>query len=358
MSKIFENYLTIKSHGGIIQSMSSQQWLPDYTLSSRERQVLYHLSLNGRASLTELGSRVGLSKQAVSYILNRLETSGVISAYYSVIDIYRLGMTHYRVFLKLHKIKPHQEDELRKYLSENPRISWVLYLDGEFDLFFVVWSRNISEFQEVLDDVIARFGHFFQEKSFSIATHIEYLPYGFLLDPPKPPERSLHFGSFHANYELSNVDRRLLMRLNRNGRATQKELAALMGLSPSTVRNRIQRLHDRGIIIGYNVRIDFARVGYMYQKVLLKLTDTSAETISSLREYLKGQPGVIYLLRTIGPYDFEFELITRSGETGYDIIKDLRLRFPHAVHSAGATIIKGEPKFESLYLESDPETGK
>jgi len=326
-------------------------WMPDYALTARERQVLYHLSLCGRASLTELGHKVGLSKQAVSYILNRLETSGVICSYYAVIDIYRLGMTHYRVFLKLHKIQPKEEEELRRYLTEHPAISWVLFLEGEYDLFFVSWSKNIIEFQSVLDDVISRFGNFIQEKSFSVATHIEYLPYGFLLEPPLPPDRSLNFGVFHSACTLNGTDRKLLLSLNRDGRATQKTLAAQLQLSPSTVRNRIQKLQDRGIIIGYNVRIDFARVGYMYQKVLLKLTDTSAQTLQRIRDYLKAQSGVIYLLRTIGPFDFEFELITRSGETGYDIIKDLRLRFPHAVHSAGVTIIKGEPKFEALHLD-------
>lgn len=333
--------------------MSNMAWMPDYALTPRERQVLYHLSLCGRASLTELGRQVGLSKQAVSYILHRLETSGVISSYYAVIDIYRLGMTHYRVFLKLHKIKPDEEEELRRYLTEHPAISWVLYLEGEYDLFFVSWSRNIIEFQAVLDDVISRFGNFIQEKSFSVATHIEYLPYGFLLDPPPPPDRVLNFGAFHSSFNPSKTDRRLLLSLNRDGRATQKNLAAQLHLSPSTVRNRIQKLQDLGIISGYNVRINFTRVGYMYQKVLLKLNDTSVDTLERLRTYLKDKPGVIYLLRTIGPYDFEFELITRSGETGYDIIKDLRLRFPHAVHSAGVTIIKGEPKFEALHLESN-----
>lgn len=327
------------------------QRMPDYVLTPRERQVLYHLSLCGRASLTELGRQVGLSKQAVSYILNRLENAGVISSYYAVIDIYRLGMTHYRVFLKLHKIKPHEEEELRRYLADHPAISWVLCLEGDYDLFFVSWSRNIIQFQSVLDDVISRFGNFIQEKSFSVATHIEYLPYGFLLDPPVLPDRSLNFGAKHSTYDLGDTDRRLLLRLNQDGRATQKILAAQLQLSPSTVRNRIQKLEDLGIIIGYNVRIDFARVGYMYQKVLLKLTDTSAATLERIRKYLKSQSGVIYLLRTIGPYDFEFELITRSGETGYDIIKDLRLHFPHAVHSTGVTIIKGEPKFEALHLD-------
>ncbi len=330
--------------------MSNTTRMPCYALTQRERQVLYHLSLCGRASLTELGRQVGLSKQAVSYILHRLESAKVISSYYAVIDIYRLGMTHFRVFLKLHKIKSHEEEELRRYLTDHPGISWVLYLEGDYDLYFVSWSRDIIQFQSVLDDVISRFGNFIQEKSFSVATHIEYLPYGFLLDPPLAPSRSLHFGTARADCELSASDRRLLMRLNQEGRASQKVRAAQLDLSPSTVRNRIQKLEDQGIIIGYNVRIDFARVGYLYQKVLLKLNDTSAPTLERIRDYLKAQTGVIYLLRTIGPYDFEFELITRSGETGYDIIKELRLHFPHAIHSTGVTIIKGEPKFEALHL--------
>ena len=61
--------------------------------------------------------------------------------------------------------------------------------------------------------------------------------------------------------DLDEVNQRLLELLTRDPRASAPELARAVGMSAPAVRERLQRLHDRGVIRGYRVDIDPAALG-------------------------------------------------------------------------------------------------
>ena len=310
------------------------------------------MSLNGRISLTTLAHRVNLSKQAVSYRVKLLEEEGIIKKYYAITNIYRLGKTHYRVFIKYHNMNADTERELREYLIGHPRIAWVLYLAGDFDLFFVVWADHIIQFEEVYDAIMGKFGGYFQEKYFSIATRIEYLPYGFLLEnrAGQGSTRSFVFGNGFGQYVPDKLEKQILTILNNNGRRYFTEMARQLGVTSRIIKGKFDGLIKNRIVIGFNVKIDHNLLGYTYQKTLLKLNDTSRPELERLSAYLKQQPSVIYLLKTIGTYDFEFEMMTRSPGEYYNLVKDLRLEFGNNIKDHSMVIMSEEPKYEYLEL--------
>ena len=54
---------------------------------------------------------------------------------------------------------------------------------------------------------------------------------------------------------LSNTDRSLIALLRANARASIAELAHRLGVSRGTVTNRLNRLEEAGVIVGYTVRL-------------------------------------------------------------------------------------------------------
>jgi len=60
---------------------------------------------------------------------------------------------------------------------------------------------------------------------------------------------------------MDATDRRLVELLQRNGRATQLQLAKAVGLSQPAIAERIRKLEERGVITGYAARVDAARLG-------------------------------------------------------------------------------------------------
>lgn len=60
---------------------------------------------------------------------------------------------------------------------------------------------------------------------------------------------------------LDATDWRLLELLEQDGRATYRELAAAVHLSPAATAARVQTLEDRGIITGYRAEVNPAAIG-------------------------------------------------------------------------------------------------
>jgi Lrp/AsnC family transcriptional regulator, leucine-responsive regulatory protein len=60
---------------------------------------------------------------------------------------------------------------------------------------------------------------------------------------------------------MDATDQRLVELLQRNGRATQLQLAKAVGLSQPAIAERIRKLEERGVITGYAARVDAARLG-------------------------------------------------------------------------------------------------
>lgn len=61
--------------------------------------------------------------------------------------------------------------------------------------------------------------------------------------------------------DLDDLDRQLLRLLVQDGRRSYTDLARDTGLSTSAVHQRVRRLEQRRVILGYTARVDAAAVG-------------------------------------------------------------------------------------------------
>ena len=68
-------------------------------LTRNERRVLEFLLENGRANDTELAEKLNITSQAIGKIRKKLETSGVIKGYSTIIDYEKIGVKVFAVAL-------------------------------------------------------------------------------------------------------------------------------------------------------------------------------------------------------------------------------------------------------------------
>jgi DNA-binding Lrp family transcriptional regulator len=86
-------------------------------LDLKDRKILYELDINSRQSFNELSKKVGLSKDSVIYRIKKLQDSGIIKHFHTVIDVGKLGFISFRLYLKLQNSTPQKEAEIIKFLK-------------------------------------------------------------------------------------------------------------------------------------------------------------------------------------------------------------------------------------------------
>ena len=97
---------------------------------------------------------------------------------------------------------------------------------------------------------------------------------------------------------LSDLDRKLLARLRRNGRESYVQLAEALGTSEGTVRGRIKRLSDSGVIRQFTVRTSGANLKALIEVV----SDTNVHT-STVAEEIASWDDVEVVYETSGSED-------------------------------------------------------
>ena len=73
-------------------------------LDLRDLKILHELGLDSRQTNSEIGKRVGISQQAVSYRIKQLLDKGIITEFFTVINFGFFGYSKERLFGSLEKL--------------------------------------------------------------------------------------------------------------------------------------------------------------------------------------------------------------------------------------------------------------
>ena len=122
---------------------------------------------------------------------------------------------------------------------------------------------------------------------------------------------------------MDDIDQSLISLLRQNARMNIADLAHKLGVSRGTVNNRLRKLEDRQIIVGYTVRLrpeaEPERIR-AWMGVLVE-GNTTRQVIASLL----GEPGVVTLHDTNGRWDLLAEIEASSMKELSDVLERIRL---------------------------------
>jgi Lrp/AsnC family leucine-responsive transcriptional regulator len=98
--------------------------------------------------------------------------------------------------------------------------------------------------------------------------------------------------------------------LQENARLSFHELGRRVGLTAPAVAERIRKMEDAGIIMGYTARINPAKVGLPIT-VFIRLTATPAGD-QSVKQFVKTQPEILECHRVTGGDSFIMKVVVSS----------------------------------------------
>ncbi|MBD9480607.1 Lrp/AsnC family transcriptional regulator [Pseudoxanthomonas sp. PXM02] len=114
---------------------------------------------------------------------------------------------------------------------------------------------------------------------------------------------------------LDRTDLRLLALLQRDGRATNADIAAQVNLSPSACLRRIQRLEANGVIAGYGARVDPKAVGLGLQAfVRVQLERHDPASVQHFGDGVRARDEVVACYALTGDMDYLLHVVVQDLE--------------------------------------------
>lgn len=141
---------------------------------------------------------------------------------------------------------------------------------------------------------------------------------------------------------LDPLDHTILRELSHNARLSWRELASRVGVSAPTIRDRIRRLEDNGVITGFSVELCPKALGFTLEAIVRfkpfpgKVHILADQIIASPRivqcDKVTGEDAFVarILLRDISELDGLLEAFSAHASTQTAIVKSspVRMRQP------------------------------
>lgn len=121
-----------------------------------DRKIIAVLQEDGRATITDVAARVGLSVSPCHRRLRELERNGTIRGYRAVVDAASLGLT----FQALVFVTMRQEDRetllgFEAAVERVPEVVQAQRLFGDPDYLLRIVTADLTAYQELEDDVLS-----------------------------------------------------------------------------------------------------------------------------------------------------------------------------------------------------------
>jgi Lrp/AsnC family transcriptional regulator for asnA, asnC and gidA len=311
----------------------------------KDRKILYELDLNARQSDAAIGRKVNLSKDVVNRRIRKLIERGVIKHFYAIVDATRLGYISGRFIIKFQHDTPEREIEMVNLLVAKPYTWWVGRIEGQRDLCFTIWAKDIYDLFDIIREIQQEFKWLI--KDFVPGIYAKFYQYrrSYLLNKQTDDSKPV-ITCFREVADFDETDINLLRIIAADARMPTTDIASRLNVTSDTIRMRLKKLIDKKIIQGFRAAIDLSNLGYLWYKIQLDLEDVSK--ISNIIHYASGHPNIVYAYEIIGGYDLELELEVENYEQFKKILDEIRDRFSKEIRYCDHFLFSEE--FKIIYM--------
>ncbi|MFK0132429.1 Lrp/AsnC family transcriptional regulator [Streptomyces rubiginosohelvolus] len=131
---------------------------------------------------------------------------------------------------------------------------------------------------------------------------------------------------------IDAIDRDILFHLSQDGRLTNVELAARIGLTPPPCLRRVKRLEDHGVITGYKAMIDPEALGRGLEVLIdVDIYANDRQTVEEFETTIASYEEVTEFRRMYGRPDY-FMRVSVADHASYEAFAVGKLSGLPAVH--------------------------
>ena len=140
---------------------------------------------------------------------------------------------------------------------------------------------------------------------------------------------------------LDDIDKKIIVALQAEGRLPIVDLADRVGLSATPCQRRVKRLEEEGVITRYAALIAPAAMGYGLQALVeVTLDDHSEKTVEAFEAAIRARPEVVACYAVTGDMDFLLHIFAPDLANFSDFALKALLRMPGVKGSRSSFIMQ------------------
>jgi DNA-binding Lrp family transcriptional regulator len=144
---------------------------------------------------------------------------------------------------------------------------------------------------------------------------------------------------------LDRTDREIVRLLMDDARSSNREIAARVGIAPSTLSERLRRLQQAGIFRGFHADVDPTVLGIGLEAMIAIRLRRHAETeVDAFRAHAGSMPEVMDLFHVTGPNDFLVHVVVRDADHLRDLAVSGFTTLPEVAHIETSLIFEHRAK--------------
>ena len=313
-------------------------------LDLKNRKLLYELDINSRQSFHELAKKIGLSKDSVIYRIEKLKNDGIIKRFHTIIDVGKLGFISFRLYLKLRNSNPKKENELIEFLKKRGIVTWIVSIDGDYDIGIWILVKNISEMNQLWKSLLKKYSNNIEKRNLTIFTKVSYFPRVYFLDKKSNSDEYV-FITEPSEVKFDKIDLEILKLMSGNARVPIIDLADKLKMTTKTISSRIKELESKKIIVGYRTMFDLEKLEEQYFKVFIMTHNVTEQKERDFRLFIKQHPRVIYDNEVLGGADFEIEIQVESLIQLREFLNEMKEKFSDIINNYSTMLFYKEHKY-------------
>jgi len=325
-----------------------------YKLDVKDRKILVELDRNARLPNSQIGKKVGLSKEVVKYRVDKMIENGVILRFHTIINYFKVGIVKYKLYLRLTNVNKEKLEEIGQYFQKHKKTEWVAITTGRWDMIIGFLVHNVNELDDEVQIILNKFSVYIQEKAITTTLYLAHHTRGFLKGTEKEISRIVYHTSKDRQEEIDKTDLEIIKIITNNARIPTTDIAERLNTTPRIVLYRLRELEKKKIILGYKAHLDTKAIGRIFCKVIIHLTNITEERLNQFIKYTSSFSGTLWPQRVMGNWDFELDLEVENYEKFQDVILELKEKFPDIIKNHDFCIVSKEFKldlFPGCYIQ-------
>lgn len=296
-------------------------------LDDKDLMLIRELEIDGRASYRRLAGILGTSRTTVARRIQNLVSEKVIS-FASVVTPAVKGHVA-TLGLKINA-RPGKIDAVAAQLAAIPEIRHIVLLTGRYEILAWAFLRSSSDAPGFFSKELANVSDVSNIKSFMVLKEVKsswaYLGSQESIIVPDNTEP-----------ELQPLETALIRELELAPRQTVLEMSQKLGVSTPTVRSKLRKLRDEGLIRVVSIPNPRA-LGFDVNAVVLTKADISHA--ENMADELAHRPNVRYVGITTGEFNVLASVAFRELTHLYDFLYNDLVNIPGVISHETVMIVK------------------